>query len=60
VLADDITYTDSENLLYDGSNIHRNYNGWIRLLARAGHRARHRRSRPFPEDLAARDAQVTY
>jgi hypothetical protein len=28
----DITYTDSENLLYDGSNIHRNYNGWILLL----------------------------
>lgn len=28
----DITYTDSENLLYDGSNIHRNYNGWIMLL----------------------------
>jgi hypothetical protein len=28
----DITYTDSENLLYDGKNIHRNYNTWIRLL----------------------------
>lgn len=28
----DITYTDSENLLYDGTNIHRNYNEWILLL----------------------------
>ena len=28
----DITYTDSENLLYDGANIHRNYNKWIVLL----------------------------
>jgi hypothetical protein len=30
--AYDITYTDSENLLYDGTNIHKNYNEWIRLL----------------------------
>lgn len=30
--AYDITYTDSELLMYDGSNIHRNYNEWVRLL----------------------------
>ena len=27
-----ITYKDSEVLLYDGKNIHRNYNKWIQLL----------------------------
>jgi hypothetical protein len=27
-----ITYNDSERLLYDGTNIHRNYNNWIMLL----------------------------
>jgi hypothetical protein len=27
-----ITYTDSENLLYNGANIHKNYNEWIRQL----------------------------
>ena len=27
-----ITYKDSTNLNYDGSNIHRNYNGWIQNL----------------------------
>ncbi len=27
-----ITYKDSELLLYDGTNIHRNYNNWIMLL----------------------------
>lgn len=27
-----ITYKDSENLKYDGSNIHSNYNGWIQRL----------------------------
>ena len=27
-----ITYEDSTLLLYDGSNIHRNYNKWIELL----------------------------
>lgn len=27
-----ITYQDSEDLLYDGSTIHRNYNKWIKLL----------------------------
>jgi hypothetical protein len=30
--AYDITYTDSELLMYDGSNIHRNYNQWVKLL----------------------------
>jgi hypothetical protein len=30
--AYDIIYTDSENLLHDGTNIHKNYNEWIRLL----------------------------
>ena len=29
-----ITYKDSDNLLYDGSTIHRNYNKWIVLLER--------------------------
>lgn len=28
----DITYKDSVDLNYDGSNIHRNYNGWIQNL----------------------------
>ncbi|MFA5628197.1 MAG: hypothetical protein WCX90_08745 [Thiohalomonadaceae bacterium] len=27
-----ITYSDSHNLNYDGSNIHGNYNGWIQRL----------------------------
>lgn len=27
-----ISYVNSENLLYNGSNIHRNYNKWIQLL----------------------------
>lgn len=27
-----IVYKDSLNLLYDGTNIHKNYNGWIRNL----------------------------
>ena len=27
-----ITYKDSENLNYDGTNIHKNYNGWVRNL----------------------------
>jgi hypothetical protein len=27
-----ISYQNSDNLLYDGSNIHRNYNKWIMLL----------------------------
>ena len=30
-----ITYKDSTNLDYDGTNIHRNYNGWISNLDRA-------------------------
>jgi hypothetical protein len=30
-----ITYKDSENLDYDGKNIHRNYNGWIQNLDKA-------------------------
>jgi len=30
-----IVYKDSSNLNYDGSNIHRNYNGWIQNLDRA-------------------------
>lgn len=30
-----ITYKDSSNLDYDGTNIHRNYNGWIFNLDRA-------------------------
>jgi hypothetical protein len=30
-----IVYKDSVNLLYDGTNIHKNYNGWIRNLDRA-------------------------
>lgn len=30
-----ITYKDSTNLDYDGTNIHRNYNGWIANLDRA-------------------------
>lgn len=29
-----ITYKDSQNLNYDGSNIHKNYNGWIQNLNR--------------------------
>lgn len=29
-----ITYKDSSNLMYDGSNIHRNYNNWITNLDR--------------------------
>jgi hypothetical protein len=29
-----ITYKDSENLLYDGATIHRNYNKWLVLLER--------------------------
>lgn len=27
-----ITYKNSENLNYDGTNIHKNYNGWVRNL----------------------------
>jgi hypothetical protein len=27
-----ITYMDSENLLYDGTNIHKNYNQWVMSL----------------------------
>jgi hypothetical protein len=27
-----IVYKDSQNLLYDGTNIHKNYNGWIKNL----------------------------
>jgi subtilisin family serine protease len=27
-----ISYRNSDNLLYNGSNIHRNYNKWIQLL----------------------------
>ena len=27
-----IFYKDSQNLLYDGSSIHRNYNKWVQLL----------------------------
>jgi hypothetical protein len=30
-----ITYKDSTNLGYDGTNIHSNYNGWIQNLANA-------------------------
>lgn len=30
-----ITYKDSTNLNYDGTNIHSNYNGWISNLDRA-------------------------
>jgi hypothetical protein len=30
-----ITYRDSRDLKYDGSNIHSNYNGWIRNLDQA-------------------------
>lgn len=30
-----ITYTDSTNLRYDGTNIHKNYNGWIQNLSNA-------------------------
>ena len=30
-----ITYKDSSNLNYDGTNIHRNYNNWIIYLDRA-------------------------
>lgn len=28
-----ITYKDSDTLLYDGEQIHRNYNKWVKLLA---------------------------
>lgn len=28
-----ITYKDSQNLKYDGSMIHKNYNSWVQLLA---------------------------
>lgn len=30
-----IRYVDSSNLGYDGTNIHKNYNGWIQNLERA-------------------------
>lgn len=30
-----ITYKDSQDLQYDGTNIHKNYNGWIQNLDRA-------------------------
>lgn len=30
-----ITYNDSTNLDYDGTNIHSNYNGWIKNLSNA-------------------------
>ena len=30
-----ITYKDSNNLKYDGSTIHRNYNGWVQNLEQA-------------------------
>ena len=30
-----ITYKDSTNLNYDGTNIHSNYNGWIQNLSNA-------------------------
>ena len=30
-----VTYNDSTNLKYDGSSIHKNYNGWIQNLERA-------------------------
>ena len=30
-----VTYKDSTNLNYDGTNIHNNYNGWISNLDRA-------------------------
>jgi hypothetical protein len=30
-----ISYKDSQNLDYDGSSIHKNYNGWIENLDRA-------------------------
>jgi uncharacterized lipoprotein YmbA len=30
-----IVYRDSTNLNYDGTNIHRNYNGWIQNLDKA-------------------------
>lgn len=30
-----IRYKDSDNLNYDGSSIHKNYNGWIENLERA-------------------------
>jgi hypothetical protein len=29
-----ITYKDSEDLDYDGTNIHKNYNGWVQNLNR--------------------------
>lgn len=29
-----ITYKDSQNLKYDGTNIHNNYNGWVQNLQR--------------------------
>lgn len=29
-----ITYKDSQNLNYDGTNIHNNYNGWVQNLNR--------------------------
>ena len=30
-----ILYVDSTNLQYDGTSIHKNYNGWIQNLERA-------------------------
>ena len=30
-----ITYKDSRNLMHEGDQIHNNYNGWVRNLARA-------------------------
>jgi hypothetical protein len=30
-----ILYRDSDNLKYDGSNIHSNYNGWVQNLRNA-------------------------
>lgn len=32
-----ITYKDSQNLKYTGTTIHRNYNNWVRNLAKAIH-----------------------
>ena len=29
-----ITYKDSQNLNYDGTNIHKNYNSWVQNLSR--------------------------
>ncbi|KAB7624091.1 hypothetical protein [Alkalilimnicola sp. S0819] len=43
-----IRYRDSRKLRYDGTDIHRNYNGWIQNLDRAINRRLHAGCEPAP------------